>query len=98
MLTADDVDRRPAPGWNPRGALSLPEVWGLVEDYQPPDLPMTTEMFVTICFEETACCNMVQLGTTAGIGPGQLQVSESDKVKFFADENNDMGGRWDSSM
>ena len=98
MLTANAVDKPPARDWSATGALSLPEIWRLVEKHRAPDLPMTTATFVTICFEETACCNMVQSGTPAAIGPGQMQVSEIGKVEFFANPTNFLGGRWDSSM
>lgn len=98
MVTAQQVDPKPGPGWNPQGALNLPDTWFLVEKHMPSGFPMSVAIFVTICFEETACCNIVQNGAPVGIGPGQMQVSEIGGVAFFASENNFMGGQWDSSM
>jgi len=101
MVTAQQVDYSPT-GWNPRGALNLPDTWYLVEKHMPSGFPMSVAMFAVFFFEETACCNIVQLGTPAAIGPGQLQVSEQGKVDFFAAKDpaksNFMGGQWDSSM
>jgi hypothetical protein len=103
MVTAYEVDIPPGPGWNPAGATNLPDTWYLIDKHRPPDLPMSTAQFVTIFFEETACCNMVQQGCPVGIGPGQLQVSEIGKVYFFAgrvnnmDKDNFLGQKWDSS-
>jgi hypothetical protein len=101
MVTAEQVDRPPGGGWNAKGALNLPDAWFLIDKHLPLDFPMSTAMFVTIFFEETACCNILQQGTPAAIGPGQLQVSEDGKVEFFANKdplkNNFMGGKWDSS-
>src|SRR5262245_59547255 len=102
MVTAQQVDKPPGTGWNAKGALNLPDTWYLVEKQVPPGFPMSVAMLVTFFFEETACCNMVQVGTPAAIGPGQLQVSEQGKVDFFASKDparsNFMGGQWDSSM
>jgi hypothetical protein len=102
MLTAEQVDRPPGPGWNARGALNLPDTWFLVAKHLPPGFPMPVATFVAFFFEETGCCNMVQQGTPAAIGPGQLQISEQGKVDFFASKDptksNLMGGQWDTSM
>lgn len=102
MVTAQQVDRAPGPGWNAKGAMSLPDTWFYVEQHLPAGFVMSTPMFVTMFFEETACCNMLQQGTPAAIGPGQLQVSEQGKVDFFActDQHKDnfMGAKWDTSM
>ena len=102
MVTAEQVDAIPGRGWNAKGALNLPEIWSLTAKYMPANFPMPVSVFVSICFEETACCNMLQQETPAAIGPGQLQVSEIGKVDFFADkephQNNFLGVGWDSSM
>lgn len=101
MVTAEQVDAPPISGWNARNALSLPGIWFLVDRHLPSGFPMSTATFVTICFEETACCNMIQVRDPIAIGPGQLQVSEAGKVDFFAcqdpKKDNFLGGRWDSS-
>lgn len=100
MITAQQVDILPGPGWRPEGALNLPDAWFLIDLHRPQSHPMSTAMYVTIFFEETACCNMVQGSTPAGIGPGQLQVSEQGKVDFFAAQGHDnsLGEIWDSSL
>jgi|WetSurMetagenome_2_1015567.scaffolds.fasta_scaffold151784_1 hypothetical protein len=103
MVTAYEVDAPPYEnGWDKKGALSLPEAWLLVEKYRPPNLPISTAMFITIFFEETAICNVLQYKDPIGIGPGQLQVSEHDKVIFFAcpfmGTDNFLGECWDSSQ
>jgi hypothetical protein len=58
---------------------------------------MSTAMFVTVFFEETACCNMLQQGTPVAVGPGQFQVSEDIGVRFFSDPQNFLGEQLDSS-
>jgi hypothetical protein len=54
-------------------------------------------MFVTVFFEETACCNMLQQGSPVAIGPGQFQISEDIGVRFFSNSNNLLGELYDSS-
>lgn len=98
MPTANEVDKVPGPGWSPGGAFDLPGIWATVEKHRPTDLPISTAMFVTICYEETACCNMVQNTSPVAIGPGQFQASEDIGVRFFASDDNGMGSQMDSSM
>lgn len=83
--------------WDPKGAFDFPGLWATVEEYRSPDSPLPTSMFMVICFEETGCCNILQV-PPAGMGPGQLQVSESNCVRFFADPGNMLGMRYDSSQ
>jgi hypothetical protein len=99
-MDASEVSRAPQ-GWRASGAFNFPELWWTTQRYRATDLPITPAIFMAICFEETACCNLQQGDTPVAVGPGQLQVSDDDKVMFFAgaqDRENFMGGRWDSSQ
>ncbi len=99
-MTANDVSRAPQ-GWRPEGAFTFPELWWAVEAHRSPSLPITPAIFIAISFEETACCNLMQGSTPVAAGPAQLQVSDDDKVQFFAGSDgreNFMGGRWDASQ
>jgi hypothetical protein len=106
MLSASDVDK--APGlWRAAGAMNFPTFWYAASSYREPNHPISVEVFVSLCFEETACSNTAQGGKPVALGPGQLQVSEDDKVFFFAGvdtadpavrRENFLGGRWDSSL
>jgi hypothetical protein len=99
-MDASEVSRAPQ-GWRESGAFNFPELWWTTQRYRATDLPITPAIFMAICFEETACCNLQQGDTPVAAGPGQLQVSDDDKVMFFAgaqDRENFMGGRWDSSQ
>src|SRR5438067_841732 len=101
MVTAGQVDNPPF-GWNADGAMSLPEIWSTIEQYRPANFVAPASVFATIFYEETACCNMLQIKTPAAIGPGQLQVSEGGKMDFFAcqdpQKDNFLGAKLDSSM
>ncbi len=98
MPTAVEVNPVPGPGWNAKGAFTFPGIWSAVEKHRPPNFPMSTSMFVTVFFEETACCNMLQQGSPVAIGPGQFQISEDIGVRFFSSPQNFLGEQYDSSM
>jgi len=97
MATAQDVNPVPGPGWSASGAFDLPTIWSTVAKHRPPNFPMSISMFVTVFFEETACCNMLQQGSPVAIGPGQFQISEDIGVRFFSNPNNFLGEQYDSS-
>jgi hypothetical protein len=97
MPTAVEVNPVPGPGWNATGAFSFPSIWSTVAKYRAPDSALSTSMFVTVFFEETACCNMLQQGTPVAVGPGQFQVSEDIGVRFFSSPKNFLGLQLDSS-
>lgn len=106
MLTAKDVDRAPAL-WRAAGAMNFPDFWQASSTHREPNHPISVEVFVALCFEETACSNTSQGGKPIALGPGQLQVSEDEKVYFFAGANitdpsrkaeNFLGGCWDTSL
>ncbi len=96
MVTAQDVFPQPFL-WQAAGAFDLPTIWSTVERHRPSDLPVSTSLFVTICFEETACCNIVQGQTPAAMGPGQFQISAPIGVQYFAARDNMLGMQVDSS-
>jgi hypothetical protein len=99
-VEAKNVSRAPN-GWRPEGAFTFPDLWWYAARHRSPSLPITPAIFIAICFEETACCNVMQGSTPVAAGPAQLQVSDDDKVEFFAGSKgreNFMGGRWDSSQ
>lgn len=97
MPTAVEVNPVPGPGWNAQGAFSFPAIWSTVAGFRAPDSALSTSTFVTIFFEETACCNMLQQGTPVAVGPGQFQVSEDIGVRFFSSTTNRLGVQLDSS-
>ena len=106
MLTAKDVDRGPGL-WRAAGAMNFPDFWAASSKYRVGEHPMTLEVFMSLCFEETACSNTSQGGKPIAVGPGQVQVSEDDKVFFFAgvdssdtsvQRENFLGARWDTSL
>ena len=98
MATAQDVNPVPGPGWRSEGAFEFPSMWSMVGKHRPPTFAMSTSMFVTVFFEETACCNMEQQGMPVATGPGQFQISEDIGVRFFASPSNMLGQQFDSSM
>lgn len=101
MVTAAQVDVQPCTGWKASQALNFPETWSLAQRHRDSKLPMGVATFMAICFEETACCNIVQESDPIAIGPGQLQASEHGKVEFFAGargKDNFLAHSWDSSM
>jgi hypothetical protein len=83
MFTAKDVDRGPGL-WSADGAMNFFDFWRVSVSHRAPGHPVSLEVFVSLCFEETACSNVAQGGKPIALGPGQLQVSEDDKVYFFA--------------
>src|SRR5215470_10404510 len=83
MLTAQDVDRGPGL-WRAAGAMNFFDFWRAAVNHRAPGHPFSLEVFVSLCFEETACSNVKQGGKPIALGPGQLQVSEDEKVYFFA--------------
>ncbi len=98
-MDASSVTRAPQ-GWRADQAFDFPELWWTYEMFRA-GLPITPAIFVALCFEETTCCNLQQGAKPIAAGPAQLQVSEDDKVQFFAGSEgreNFMGGRWDSSQ
>jgi len=106
MLTATDVDRGPGL-WRAAGAMNFFDFWRASVNHRAPGHPLSLEVFVSLCFEETACSNVAQGGKPVALGPGQLQVSEDEKVYFFAgasivdpsvSRENFLGMKVDSSM
>lgn len=93
--------------------MNLPDFWKVCSKYREPTHPISLYTFTSLCWEETFFCNIQQGDCPIALGPGQLQVSEYDKVFFFAGINraafeekpprivhqeNYLGERWDSSM
>ena len=72
-------------GWVQSKALSLPELWDAMNRHHPWTHPVSYYMILVIFFEETAFCDISQLGTSGslGCGFGQIEMSNPDKVPFF---------------
>ena len=73
-------------GWIPQQALSLPDLWEALGRHHPPGHPVSYYMILVIFFEETAFCDISQLGTSGnlGCGFGQLEMSNPEKLPFYA--------------
>lgn len=106
MLTPSQVSHAPK-RWRAAGAMNFPDFWAACSKHRESKHPVSIEVFISLCWEETFCSNMAQGGKPIALGPGQLQVSEDEKVYFFAGldivdkispRENYLGIRWDSSL
>lgn len=106
MLTASQVTHAPQ-RWRAAGAMNFPDFWATCTRHREANHPISIEVFIALCWEETFCSNMAQGGKPIALGPGQLQVSEDEKVYYFAGldivdqktpRENFLGTRWDTSL
>lgn len=86
MFELKDVKDHPRK-WVGSASMNLPDFWNICSRYRDPKHPVSMYTFTSLCWEETFFCNIEQGACPIALGPGQLQVSEYDKVFFFAGIN-----------
>lgn len=71
--------------WNQAAAYDFPTFWSTLQRVHPAKHPVSYFMIATICFEETGFCNIKQAERPAGLGVGfgQLEVKNPEKVEFY---------------
>jgi hypothetical protein len=81
-MNAAEVKRRPL-FWVPSKAVDFPTMWDLIHKHRT--LCGVSDEFVAVLFfEESTFCNVIQNnGVGPGVGFGQTQIHDGDKVDFF---------------